>query len=66
MENIQTGETVLDRLIDLSYSTENCHVLPEVKTDMELGKFCVQGGYKFDLETLPNEVMMFLLKPLCE
>ena len=60
MEMYQREEISLDRLIDLSYSTGSCHVLPEVKKGMELGKFCVQGGYKFDLETLPNEVIKYL------
>lgn len=60
MEMYQREEIKLDRLIDLSYSTGSCHVLPEVKTEKELGEFCVQGGYKFDLETLPNEVMEYL------
>ena len=60
MEMYQREEIKLDRLIDLSYSTGSCHVLPEVKTEKELGEFCVQGGYKFDLETLPNEVIKYL------
>lgn len=60
MEKVQAGERVLDRLIDLSYSTESCHVLREVQNDFELGKFCVANGFVTALEDIPEEAMKYL------
>ncbi len=48
------------RLLELSYSAEGCHVLPDVKTDFQLGKFCVDNGFVTALEDVPEEVLKYL------
>jgi len=54
------GEISLERLVDMSYSTESCHVLPEVRSDFQLGEFCVDNGLIAALEDIPEEVKKYL------
>ena len=44
-ETQSQGKISLERLVDLSYSTESCHVLPEVRSDFQLGEFLVDNGF---------------------
>ena len=50
----------LEQLVDLSYSTEGCHVLPEVRSDSQLGEFLVDNGFIADVEDIPQEIRKYL------
>ena len=47
MEQPRPGITPLPlpRLIDLAYSTDCCHLVEGVVTDVQLGRFCAENGF---------------------
>ena len=55
-----TGIIPIHRLLDLAYSTEQCHVLDEVHTSEQLGKFYAANGFVPEAEGLSDEVYKLL------
>lgn len=54
------GELTLQRLLDLAYSVDCCHVVPEVRDDAALGKFYVENDFLPELEKVPDKVLEML------
>lgn len=50
----------ISRLIDLSYSTECCHVVEEALNDSQLGRFCAENGFCPEVDDLPDQVFDLL------
>ncbi|MCI2047976.1 MAG: antirestriction protein ArdA [Faecalibacterium sp.] len=50
------GVITVPRLIDLAASADCCHILPEVITDEELGRFYADNGFLPELEHLPDNL----------
>lgn len=50
----------MDRLIDLAYSADSCHVLTEARSEADLGRFFVENGFVKELETVPEAVFDML------
>lgn len=49
------GELTLQRLLDLAYSVDCCHVVPEVRDDAALGRFYVENEFLPELEQVAGE-----------
>ena len=54
------GELTIQRLLNLAYSTDCCHVVPEVRDDAALGKFYVENDFLPELEKVPDKVLEML------
>lgn len=54
------GELTLQRLLDLAYSVDGCHVVPEVRDDAALGRFYVENDFLSELEQVPDSVLELL------
>ena len=54
------GELTLQRLLDLAYSVDCCHVVPEVRDDAALGRFYVENDFLPELEQVPDSVLELL------
>ena len=54
------GELTLQRLLDLAYSVDCCHVVPEVRDDAALGRFYVENDFLPELEQMPDGVLELL------
>ena len=54
------GELTVQRMLDLAYSTDCCHVVPEVRDDAALGKFYVENDFLPELEKVPDKVLELL------
>lgn len=54
------GELTLQRLLDLAYSVDCCHVVPEVRDDAALGRFYVENEFLPELEQVPESVLELL------
>ena len=54
------GELTVQRMLDLAYSTDCCHVVPEVRDDAALGKFYVENDFLPELEKVPDKVLEML------
>ncbi len=50
----------ISRLIDLAYSTDCCHVVPEVRDDATLGRFYAENGFVPKVDTLSDELFELL------
>lgn len=50
----KNGIITAPRLIDLAASVDCCHILPEVISDEELGRFYADNGFLPELEHLPD------------
>lgn len=50
----------VSRMIDLAYSTDCCHVVSDVHTDKELGRFYAGNGFIPKLESLPDDIFELL------
>lgn len=44
------------RMIDLAYSTDCCHIVSDVHTDEELGRFYVGNGFLPEYDELPDKL----------
>lgn len=62
MEQPRPGITPLPlpRLIDLAYSTDCCHLVEGVVTDVQLGRFCAENGFAPEVENLPDAAFELL------
>lgn len=54
------GELTVQRMLDLAYSVDCCHVVPEVRDDTALGKFYVENDFLPELEKVPDKVLELL------
>ena len=54
------GELTVQRMLDLAYSVDCCHVLPEVRDDTALGRFYVENDFLPELEKVPDKVLEML------
>lgn len=54
------GELTLQRLLDLAYSVDGCHVVAEVRDDAALGRFYVENDFLPELEQMPDGVLELL------
>lgn len=54
------GELTVQRMLDLAYSVDCCHVVPEVRGDAALGKFYVENDFLPELEKVPDKVLEML------
>ena len=54
------GEPTIQRMLDLAYSVDCCHVVPEVRDDAALGKFYVENDFLPEPEKVPDKVLEML------
>ena len=54
------GELTIQRMLDLAYSVDCCHVVPEVRDDAALGKFYVENDFLPEPEKVPDKVLEML------
>ena len=54
------GELTLQRLLDLAYSVDRCHVVPGIRDDAALGRFYVENDFLPELEQVPESVLELL------
>lgn len=54
------SELTIQRLLDLAYSVDCCHVVPEVRDDTALGRFYVENDFLPELEKVPDKVLELL------
>lgn len=54
------GELTIQRMLDLAYSVDCCHVVPEVRDDTALGKFYAENDFLPELEKVPDKVLELL------
>ena len=57
---MEIDELTVQRLLDLAYSVDCCHVVPEVRDDTALGKFYVENDFLPELEKVPDKVLELL------
>lgn len=62
MEQPRPGITPvpLSRLIDMAYSTDCCHLVEGVVTDVQLGRFCAENGFVPEAEGLSDKAFELL------
>ena len=54
------GVITVPELMMLAANADHCHVLADVHTDEELGKFYVENGFREDLDALPDSAYSLL------
>ena len=54
------GVITVPELMMLAANADHCHVLADVHTDEELGKFYVENGFREDLDALPDSAYALL------
>ena len=54
------GELTIQWMLDLAYSVDCCHVVPEIRDDAALGKFYVENDFLPELEKVPDKVLEML------
>lgn len=57
---MESDELTVQRMLDLAYSTDCCHVVPEVRDDAALGRFYVENDFLPELEKVPDKVLEML------
>ena len=57
---MESDELTVQRMLDLAYSTDCCHVVPEVRDDAALGRFYVENDFLPELERVPDSVLELL------
>ena len=57
---MEIDRLTIQRLLDLAYSVDCCHVVPEVRDDTALGKFYVENDFLPELEKVPDKVLEML------
>ena len=55
-----SGIITAQELMMLAHNVDHCHVLADVHTDTELGKFCVNNDFLPELTALPDSVYALL------
>ena len=54
------GELTLQRVLDLAYSADCCHVVQGITDDAALGQFYVENDFLPELENVPDSVLEML------
>ena len=54
------GPITVQELMMLAHNVDHCHVLADVHTDTELGKFCADNDFPPELTALPDSVYALL------
>lgn len=57
---MEIDELTVQRLLNLAYSVDCCHVVPEVRDDAALGRFYVENDFLPELEKVPDKVLEML------
>ena len=57
---MESDKLTVQRLLNLAYSVDCCHVVPEVRDDAALGKFYVENDFLPELEKVPDSVLELL------
>ena len=57
---MEIDELTIQRMLDLAYSVDCCHVVPEVRDDAALGRFYVENDFLPELEKVPDSVLALL------
>ena len=57
---MEIDELSVQRMLDLAYSVDCCHVVPEVRDDTALGRFYVENDFLPELEKVPDKVLEML------
>lgn len=57
---MEIDELTIQRMLDLAYSVDCCHVVPEVRDDTALGRFYVENDFLPELEKVPDKVLELL------
>ena len=57
---MEGDKLTIQRMLDLAYSVDYCHVVPEVRDDTALGKFYVENDFLPELEKVPDKVLEML------
>ena len=57
---MELDELTIQRMLDLAYSVDCCHVVPEVRDDAALGRFYVDNDFLPELEKVPDKVLEML------
>lgn len=57
---MELDELTIQRMLDLAYSVDCCHVVPEVRDDTALGRFYVENDFLPELEKVPDKVLEML------
>ena len=55
-----SGPITAQELMMLAFNADHCHVLADVHSDEDLGKFYVENGFRDDLDTLPDSAYALL------
>ena len=55
-----SGIITVPELMMLAHNVDHCHVLADIHTDEDLGKFYVKNGFREDLDALPDSVYALL------
>ena len=55
-----SGPITAQKLMMLAHNVDHCHVLADVHTDTELGKFCADNDFLPELTALPDSVYALL------
>ena len=57
---MEGDKLAIQRMLDLAYSVDCCHVVPEIRDDAALGKFYVENDFLPELEKVPDKVLELL------
>lgn len=57
---MEGDKLTIQRMLDLAYSVDCCHVVPEVRDDAALGKFYVENDFLPELEKVLDSVLELL------
>ena len=55
-----SGPITAQELMMLAHNVDHCHVLTDVHSNEDLGKFYVENGFRDDLDALPDSVYALL------
>ena len=55
-----SGPIMVQELMMLASNVDHCHVLADIHTDEDLGKFYVENGFRDDLDALPDSAYALL------
>ena len=57
---MEIDELTVQRMLDLAYSADCCHVVPGITDDAALGQFYVENDFLPELENVPDSVLKML------
>ena len=55
-----SGPITVQELMTLAFNADHCHVLADVHSNEDLGKFYVENGFREDLDALPDSAYALL------